>query len=162
MNKKIILVAAIIIVFFTIIAVVKINNQRLDTRANDVGDKSSPSQSALINNSQTDKVQVFLFHATRRCSTCIAIGRLAGETVNERFQGELKLGQVEFREINIDLLENRELAQKFQATGSALYLNAIKGGADNIEQDIKVWSLVGDTAQFKDYLEDRIKNLMGK
>ncbi len=161
MNKKIIFVVAIIILF-AIIAVVKINNQRLDTRANDVGDKSSPSQSALINNSQTDKVQVFLFHATRRCSTCIAIGRLAGETVNERFQGELKLGQVEFREINIDLLENRELAQKFQATGSALYLNTIKGGVDNIEQDIKVWSLVGDTAQFKDYLEDRIKNLMGK
>ncbi len=160
-NKKIIFVVAIIILF-AIIAVVKINNQRLDTRANDVGDKSSPSQSALINNSQTDKVQVFLFHATRRCSTCIAIGRLAGETVNERFQGELKLGQVEFREINIDLLENRELAQKFQATGSALYLNTIKGGVDNIEQDIKVWSLVGDTAQFKDYLEDRIKNLMGK
>lgn len=160
-NKKIIFVGAVIIIF-AIITAVKIRNQRLDTQTNDAGDKTGFNQSASVNNSQTDKVQVFLFHATRRCSTCIAIGRLAGETVNERFQSELKLGQVEFREINIDLLENRELAQKFQATGSALYLNAIKGGADNIEQDIKVWNLVGDTAQFKDYLEDRIKNFMGK
>jgi hypothetical protein len=97
-----------------------------------------------------------------RCTTCVAIGRLAGETVNERFQSELKLGQIEFREINIDLPENKELAQKFQATGSALYLNAIKDGTDNIEQDIKVWSLTNDTAQFKDYLEGRINNLLGK
>jgi len=161
MNKKIIFWVAIII-FFIIIAVVKINNQRLDTRVDGVGDKNSFNESALINNSQTNKVQVFLFHATMRCPTCIAIGRFTGETVNERFQSELKSGQVEFREINIDLPENKELAQKFQASGSALYLNAIRDGADNIEQDIKVWSLVGNTAQFKDYLENKINNLLGK
>jgi len=160
MNKKIIFGVAII--FLTIIVVIKINNQRLDTQAGDAGDKNNFNESALIDNSQADKVQVFLFHATRRCSICIAIGRLAGETVNERFQGELELGQIEFREINIDLPENKELAQKFQAGGSALYLNAIKDGADNIKQDTKVWSLVGNAPQFKSYLEDRIKSLLGK
>ena len=160
MNKKIIFGVAIISLI--IIVVIKINNQRSDTRVDGIGDKNSINESALINNSQIDKVQVFLFHATRRCSTCIAIGRLAGETVNERFQGELKLGQIEFKEINIDLPENKGLAQKFQANGSALYLNVIKDGTDNIEQDIKVWGLVGNTAQFKDYLENRINDLLGK
>lgn len=160
MNKKIIFVG--IIIFFIIIAVIKINNQRLDTQTWDIGDKNSANGFVLINSSQTNKVQVFLFHATRRCSTCIAIGRFTGETVNERFQSELKSGQVEFREINIDLSENKELAQKFQAGGSALYFNTIKDGVDNIEQDIKVWSLIGNTAQFKDYIEDRINNLLGK
>ena len=159
MNKKIIF--GIAIIFFIIIAVVKINSQRSDTQVNDVGNKTSLNQS-LLDNSQTNKVQVFLFHATRRCSTCIAIGRLTGETVNERFQNELESGQVEFREINIDLPENKELAQKFQAGGSVLYFNAIKDGTDHIEQDIKVWSLVGNTAQFKDYIENRINNLLGK
>ena len=55
-----------------------------------------------------DKIEVFLFHSTQRCTTCIAIGRLAGETVNEYFQPELKSGKIEFRAINIDLPENRE------------------------------------------------------
>lgn len=86
-----------------------------------------------------DKVQVFLFHGTQRCSTCIAIGKLAGETVNERFQTEIKSDRIEFKEINIDLPENKGLAIKFQASGSALYLNAIRGNKDNIEQDTKVW-----------------------
>lgn len=109
-----------------------------------------------------DKVQVFLFHATKRCSTCIAIGKLAAETVNERFQDELKSGKIEFREVNIDLPQNKELTEKFQAGGSALYLNAVRGLQDNIEQDAKVWRLTGNPVAFKDYLEDRINILLGK
>lgn len=109
-----------------------------------------------------DKVQVFLFHATQRCTTCTAIGRLAGETVNERFQDELKSGKIEFREVNIDLPENKELARKFKASGSALYLNAIKGDINNIEQDAKVWRLTSDPDKFKDYLTSVIYNKLGK
>ncbi len=109
-----------------------------------------------------DKVQVFLFHPTQRCSTCIAIGKLAGETVNERFQAELKSGKIEFREVNIDLPENKALATKFQASGSALYLNAISGDTDRIEQDAKVWRLTQDPVVFKEYLEGRINILLGK
>lgn len=52
---------------------------------------SANSESKELNTSiapitKADKVEVFLFHATQRCTTCIAIGRLAGETVNEYFQ----------------------------------------------------------------------------
>jgi hypothetical protein len=110
----------------------------------------------------TDKVQVFLFHSTQRCSTCIAIGKLAGETVNERFVDELKSGKIEFREVNIDLPENKALAKKFQASGSALYLNAIKGNANDTEQDTKVWQLTNNEQGFKDYLEGRINILLKK
>jgi thiol-disulfide isomerase/thioredoxin len=109
-----------------------------------------------------DKVEVFLFHATQRCITCITIGRLAGETVNEYFQSELGNGRIEFREINIDLSENRELAEKFQASGSALFINAISNGKDNIVEDINVWRLTQNEIQFKSYLKQRIDNLLGK
>lgn len=109
-----------------------------------------------------DKVQVFLFHATQRCTTCTAIGRLAGETVNERFQEELKSGKIEFREVNIDLPENKALAAKFQASGSALFLNPIRGNVDNIEQDVKVWRLTSDPDAFKSYLEGRLNIMLGK
>ncbi|MCX6789627.1 MAG: nitrophenyl compound nitroreductase subunit ArsF family protein [Candidatus Gribaldobacteria bacterium] len=113
-------------------------------------------------NLPADKVEVFLFHATKRCITCITIGKLAGETVNEYFQPELKNGQIEFREINIDLPENKDMARKFQASGSSLFINAISNGKDNIAQDTKVWLLVSSETQFKSYLKDKIDNLLGK
>lgn len=111
---------------------------------------------------KADKVEVFLFHSTQRCTTCIAIGRLAGETVNEYFQTEIKNGTIEFREINIDLAENKELAEKFQASGSSLFLNAISQGKDNMAEDATVWRLTQNPSQFKNYLKEKINNLLGK
>ncbi|NCN25216.1 hypothetical protein COT94_03965 [Candidatus Falkowbacteria bacterium CG10_big_fil_rev_8_21_14_0_10_37_14] len=110
----------------------------------------------------TTKVQVFLFHSTQRCSTCIAIGRLAGETIYEYYQPELRDGKIEFREVNIDLPENKALAQKFQASGSALFINKIINGQDDINEDTTVWRLTSNPDQFKSYLKNKINNLIGK
>ncbi|MFA4941818.1 MAG: nitrophenyl compound nitroreductase subunit ArsF family protein [Patescibacteria group bacterium] len=114
------------------------------------------------NKSKPDKIEVFLFHTTQRCATCIAIGKLSGETIYEYFQSELRDGKIEFREINIDSLENKELAQKFQASGSALFINTIYNGQDNISQDTQVWRLTQNEVQFKSYLRNRINNLLNK
>lgn len=123
-----------------------------------------PSQSDqnIVPTMKADKIEVFLFHATQRCTTCIAIGRLAGETVNEYFQPEIKDGKIEFKEINIDLPENKELATKFQASGSALFINAISNGQDNIAEDVNVWRLTQNETQFKNYLKEKIDNLLSK
>lgn len=120
------------------------------------------SQTPLVSKQPAEKVQIFLFHATRRCTTCMAIGRLAGETVDEYFQPERQAGRVEFREINIDLPENKELAKKFQASGSSLFINAVYNGRDNISEDIMVWRLTTNETQFKNYLKNKISNFLGK
>jgi len=124
--------------------------------------KPSESAETATNKIQADKVQVFLFHATQRCTTCIAIGRLAGATVDEYFQNELQSGKIEFREINIDLPENKELAQKFQASGSSLKINAIYDEQDHISEDVTVWRLASDETQFKNYLKNKIDTILGK
>ena len=124
------------------------------------------SNAALVQNElpkvKAEKIQVFLFHATQRCSTCINIGKFAGETVNDYFQTELKDGKIEFREVNIDLPENKELTEKFKATGSILYINAIADGKDNIEEDTTVWRLTTNKEQFKNYFRDKLNSLFGK
>jgi len=109
-----------------------------------------------------EKIQVFMFHSTSRCISCINIGKYAYETVNTYFQEEMKNGVLEFREINIDLPENKELANKFKAVGSALFVNAIIDGKDNIKEDTQVWRLVGNEVQFKDYFKNKINKLLGK
>ena len=148
MNKKVII--GLVIGLGTLIVLVVISS---------IFPKSSE---VVANNQKADKVEVFLFHATKRCITCITIGKLAGETVNEYFQPELRNGQIKFREINTDLSENKDLARKFQASGSSLFINAIINGKDNITEDTKVWRLVSDKAQFKNYLKDKIDNLLGR
>ncbi len=148
MDKKIIIGGGIIILILLAIFIVKPK----DNITNNINSESAGAT----------KVQVFLFHATQRCPTCIRIGKLAEATVKERFAGQLKSGKIEFREINIDLPENKALAEKFQAGGSALFINAVKDGQDNIEEDTMVWQLAGgDATKFKDYLSNKINTILG-
>lgn len=109
---------------------------------------------------KADKIEVFLFHTTQRCVSCINIGKFAKQTIDNNFSEELNSGKIVFREINIDLPENYQLAEKFQASGSALYVNTIRGGKDNIEQDLTVWRLVGDEGKFETYFKDKIENIL--
>lgn len=157
MSKKIItgvIIGTAVIASLFLIGVFK--NPQPESNTNNLSTKAGMSTN------KADEVEVFLFHPTQRCITCITIGKLAGETVSEYFQPELKNGKIEFREINIDLPENRTLAQKFQASGSSLFINAISGGQDNINEDINVWRLTQDEVQFKSYLKNKLDNLLEK
>ena len=122
--------------------------------------KSSDKTAQVQKSKPAEKIQVFLFHATQRCSSCIAIGKFAKETVEQKFPEEIKSGKIEFREINIDLPENKEVATKFKAAGSSLFINPIIDGKDNIKEDTQVWRLVSNEQGFISYLSDKIKTLL--
>jgi hypothetical protein len=127
---------------------------------------SKPQQKSTNNMSiaakPAEKVEVFLFHRTQRCTTCIAIGKLSSQTAEERFGPEVLSGKLVFREVNIDEPQNKELAEKFKASGSSLFINAIREGNDNIQEDMQAWRLTNDPQDFKDYLSGKINSLLGK
>jgi len=76
---------------------------------------SSLDDSAVI----TKKVEVYYFHGTRRCVTCIAVGEVSSELVKSKYGND---PNVKFIEINIDEPRNEELVEKFQVSGSGLYV----------------------------------------
>lgn len=110
--------------------------------------------------SGSEKVEVFVFHATQRCISCINIGKYAKATIEEKFPEELKSGKITFKEVNIDLPENFNMAKDYGVSGSALYINAIKDGKDNHEEDTTVWRLVTNEAQMKSYFEAKLRKLL--
>lgn len=165
MKKNIaILIVAAVIAILGIISVFPKNGvtgvREIDTAksATTGGNTSNMSVAAV----PAEKVEVFLFHRTQRCATCIAIGKLSGQTVEERFGPEVSSGKVVFREVNIDEPENKALAEKFKTSGSSLFINAIRNGSDNIQEDAQVWRLTSDSEVFKNYLADKINALLGK
>lgn len=165
MDKKIVVGSAIGVVILVILAIVSSGSPKSSEAIVD-NQNSQNNISSTCGSQQScpnaDKVEVFLFHATQRCPTCIRIGQLAKATVEERFPDQLKSGKIDFREINIDLPENRALAEKFKATGSALFINAIKGGQDDFKEDYTVWQLAsGDPIKYKDYLSGKINTILG-
>ncbi|HOX29926.1 MAG TPA: nitrophenyl compound nitroreductase subunit ArsF family protein [Candidatus Paceibacterota bacterium] len=158
--------AAILIILGIIVALGAMSAIPKKSAENILDTVSNPQQKDTGNMSiavtPAQKVEVFLFHRTQRCTTCIAIGKLSGQTIEEQFAPEVINGKVIFREVNIDEPENKALAEKFQASGSSLFINAIRGGSDNIQEDVNVWRLTGDQVAFKNYLAGKINGLLGK
>ena len=76
------------------------------------------------------KIEVLDFHSTHRCMTCNAIEANTEYTLNTYFSKELNQDKITFQVINVDEKENEKIAEKFEASGTALILNVIKKGKE--------------------------------
>lgn len=106
--------------FFTILAIglmfMSCNGQ---TKSND----QSLAQSV-------SKIEVLDFHTTHRCMTCNAIEANTKYTLNTYFSKELKDDKITFQVVNVDEKENEKIAEKFEASGTSLFLNVIRNGKE--------------------------------
>jgi len=76
------------------------------------------------------KIEVLDFHTTHRCMTCNAIEANTKYTLETYFAEELKDHKITFQVINVDEEENEKIAEKFEASGTSLFLNVIKNGKE--------------------------------
>lgn len=128
----------------------------------EVSEESNPTieQPEIPDVKKADKVEIVNFHATQRCVSCEIMGKLSEKTIKEKFAKEIESGKVIFKSVNGELPENKEITTLYQASGSSLYINAIKDGENNIVQNVKVWQYLGDELAFISYLEGKIKELL--
>lgn len=70
-------------------------------------------------------IEVLDFYGTHRCMTCEAIEANTRYTVESLFPEEVKSGKIVFKTINVDDEANWDMAEKYEATGTALFLNVI-------------------------------------
>jgi len=81
-------------------------------------------------NKSVSKIEVLDFHSTHRCMTCNAIEANTIYTLNTYFVKELNENKITFQVINVDEKENEKIAEKFEASGTSLFLNVIKNGKE--------------------------------
>lgn len=131
------------------------------TTTADTSPDSSLYESDKLNDSANeiniDKLEIYHFHGDRQCTSCIAVGNLAEETINTYFKDELDNGIIVFKHINIDHIENKLLAMKYGATGSSLWFGTYKGNDFKAEENLNVWYKINDKQAYMDYLKGVIE-----
>lgn len=157
--KKIVIAIFVGAVIMTFFIIAKNNSHQTATAETNNQIQEGQGQSTK---GKAEKIEVVHFHATQQCWSCMTVGGYALKTIKEKFSEEYKNGTIVFKDINGELPENRDIVMKYQARGSSLFVNAIKNGQDNIEEDVKVWRLVTNENQFISYFEDKLKNLLGR
>ena len=115
-------------------------------------------------NQSISKIEVIDFHSTHRCMTCNAIEANTKYTLETYFSNELKEGIITFQVINVDKAENEIITEKFEASGTALFLNVIKEGKEK-QFDLTEFAFMKGNEQeefskeLKIKLENELKNL---
>ena len=102
-------------------------------------------------------IEVIDFHSTNRCKACKAIEANTKYTLDTYFAKELKTGKITFKIVNVDKEENEKLAEKFQASGTSLFLNVVKNGkAKQIDLTEFAFMNGNDQKAFSDELKQTI------
>ena len=100
----------------------------------------------------TSTVQVIQFHSEHRCMTCNLIEKLSRETLT-------KYPGIPFTLINVDDAKNEKMAEKFEATGTALFVYNPKTGAKKELTEFAFMNSSSKPDEFKKGLENAIKAL---
>lgn len=66
------------------------------------------------------EIQVYYFHFTRRCPTCIAVEEKTNEILKQLYADEIENGTITFKSINLDEGDSKEIAEKLGVSGQSL------------------------------------------
>jgi hypothetical protein len=102
-------------------------------------------------------VEVYYFHFTRRCVTCVNVQKATEKVLKDHYGDELENGSIVYNEINLSEPESRETAQMLGVGGQALLVTCGDKKHDLTMQGFMLASR--DYNQFKDALDEAIKRV---
>ncbi|MDI1356172.1 MAG: nitrophenyl compound nitroreductase subunit ArsF family protein [bacterium] len=79
-----------------------------------------------------NRLEVVCFHGTRQCETCINMKTNTKTALDKYFSAQLIDSSIVFSIVDVDDVKNEQVAEKFQATGTALMINKVVNGRDSI------------------------------
>lgn len=112
-----------------------------------------------------NRVDVIYFHVNQRCPTCICFEQQVNRVVEAYFGDAITSGKLTYRVLNAQQEQNADIAKKYGAVGSQLFINKVINGEDNIKdiQDIWNWNCRYNAPSFdrkvRSVIEDSLKGI---
>jgi len=74
--------------------------------------------------SENNKIEVYYFHYSRRCATCMAVETVTESSLQELYAEKVKNEEIVFKSINLDEEGTEEIAKKLEISGQTLLIVA--------------------------------------
>ena len=109
---------------------------------------------------QADRLDIYYFHATARCNSCLKIEKFTRSAIETGFENELKNGKIVFKMVNIEKQENKHFITDYELYTKSVIVQQIKKGkpAKWVNLD-KIWDLLDNETQFSLYIQDEVKKM---
>ncbi len=105
----------------------------------------------------TSNVNVYYFHFTRRCATCMAVEENARKAVEALYPNEVKTGEYSFTSLNLDEASTKEIADKLGVGGQSLI---VARGDKKIDITSAAWLVAHDPDKMKVEIKSGIDKIL--
>ena len=110
--------------------------------------------------SRPNGTALVLFHYSQRCDQCLAMEKYAWEVLRDEFPGMIQRKQIRFRQVIMDLPENRSLIDRLGLVTSTLVIIRFEGmEEDSIRVLDRSWALYNDEVEFKKMLSEELHQM---
>jgi hypothetical protein len=125
------------------------------------GGFASAPGAATGSGAMDDGLMVYYFYGNMRCPTCRSIESQSHDTVHADFASELDAGTMAWKMLNYEDASGADLGRQFEVQVPVVVLARMKDGkiAEWRRLD-KVWALVGEQADFADYIRAEINDML--
>jgi len=112
--------------------------------------------------SKNSKLNIYYFHRTQRCQTCLSIEENTKNTLEQYFANELSEGVIAFHVIDYEGDEDIDLIVKYNADAPTLYLTKVKKGKETTKNltDFAFNYSLHNADKYKNGLRDKINELL--
>jgi hypothetical protein len=102
-------------------------------------------------------VNVYYFHFTRRCATCMAVEENARKAVESLYPNEVRTGEYSFTSLNLDETGSKEIADRLGIGGQSLI---IARGDKKIDITGAAWLVAHDPEKMKTEIKSGIDKVL--
>ena len=120
------------------------------------------NETAFIEGKDTDRVEILYFHGAQRCLTCRAIESHTMALLDSLYTEETTNGKIVWKVVDISKPEYEAIADKYEVTGSSLFINGWKAGKEYVN-NMTTFSFANarkDPVQFKEGIRNKIEELL--
>jgi hypothetical protein len=105
----------------------------------------------------TSDVNVYYFHFTRRCATCLAVEENARKAIEALYPTEASTGEYSFTSLNLDDDSTKEIANKLGVGGQSLI---VVRGDKKIDITSAAWMAAHDPDKMKTEIKSGIDKVL--
>lgn len=113
--------------------------------------------------SRPNSTVLILFHYKQRCEQCLAMEKYSREVLRDDFSVMMQKKQLLFRQVVIDVPENRSLIDRFGLVTSTLAIIRFEEMAeDSVRVLDRSWALFDNEMEFKKMLSEELHQMTGQ
>jgi hypothetical protein len=107
----------------------------------------------LPGNHTVTRVELVFFHPVPGCDSCDQVGQYANDTVNTYFGPAVAEGRLIYRDVNLNLPENRGIVSRYGAYDNSLWVGVQDETGFHTTEIVDIWYYAYNRDDFLQYLK---------